>query len=259
VEDRERLHHYVDLARIWMIGLMEMGNERRAVAAKLGEEVYILATRIGDWLGAGAVAFHVGHCYFDMDGEGNLNTAQGWYQKSLGQTDPRDDIRRGLLLFELAQVRYKQVQYAVAAKATPLTLEKLFNDALQSAVSAAAVILPEHLEGRMRLHHVMGNILDDAGGLVDNAEYLKAAQKNYQEYIRLAEQLNSEFEAVKGCREMARLKWKLSLFDDALVYAEESERKCRQLGPGAAQALDLSRRLVADIMKTMQAQQGGTP
>jgi hypothetical protein len=253
--ERGLIKKYIDLTRVWIGGMVESRVRANLLAtAKLGEQAFDLASRFGYHESAGKVAFHLGHCYFEIPGEGallteenNLLTAEKWYERSLNWVKAEDALSRSMILFELAQTRYRRMQNAVGARAGAATIESLINDAMRAALEAERIVAPEFLEGRARVHHLLGNIYDDAGSLSGDRKYTNAAANHYQEYIKLADRMGDLLDAAKGCREMARLRLKLGEFDDALVFAQEAARKCEKVGPGGEVDLDRSRGLLRDI------------
>ena len=253
--ERDLIKEYIDLTRIWIGGMV--ATKVRAnleAAAKLGERAFDLACRFDYHERASQVAFHLGHCYSDILEEGrvlteesNLLTAEKWYKRSLDWTKAEDAQTRSMILFELAQVRYSRMQNAVHARAKASTIESLINDAMRSALEAEKTVAPEFIEERARVHHLLGNIFDDAGSLTGDRKYTNEAVNHYQEYIKLADRMGDLLDAAVGCREMARLRLKLGEFDDALVFAQEAVRKCEKVGPGGQVSLDRSRGLLRDI------------
>jgi len=98
---------------------------------------------------------------------------------------------------------------------------------------------------QIRIHHLLGNILDD-GGQQDQAA------KHYETAIQIADRLKDEMGASMLCREMARLKLKLGDLDDAKIYADDAVRRAERLGPGGANAVARSRELANDIRRLQQ-------
>jgi hypothetical protein len=170
-------------------------------------------------------------------------------------------------LFELAQIRYARVQNALKAglpgsgvPEAPSTteLQTLFNSALRAARDVENALPPDFPDGQIKVHSLLGNILDDAGHVFGHPEYGDEAAKHYQELITLATQVGDPAGAAKGCREMARLKLKTGELDDALIFAQEAVRKCTTLGQGDPQGLTLSQRLVEVIEATKRLNPGGS-
>jgi tetratricopeptide (TPR) repeat protein len=253
--ERDLIKEYIDLTRIWIGGMVASKVRANLVAAAtLGERAFDLACRFDYHEKASQVAFHLGHCYLDIPGEGsvlteesNLLAAEKWYERSLNWTKAENAQTRSMILFELAQTRYRRMQNAVRARAEAATIESLINDAMQAALEAERTVAPEFIEGRARVHHLLGNIFDDAGSLTRDRKYTNEAVNHYQEYIKLADRMGDLLDAAVGCREMARLRLKLGEFDDALVFAQEAVRKCEKVGPGGQVSLDRSRGLLRDI------------
>jgi len=262
--ERDLIKEYIDLTRIWIGGMVASKVRANLVgAATLGERAFDLACRFDYHEKASQVAFHLGHCYLDIPGEGsvlteesNLLAAEKWYERALNWTKAENAQTRSMILFELAQTRYRRMQNAVRARAEAATIESLINDALQAALGAERTVAPEFLEGRARVHHLLGNIFDDAGSLTRDRRYTNEAVNHYQEYIKLADQMGDLLDAAVGCREMARLRVKLGEFDDALVFAQEAVRKCEKVGPGGQVGLDRSRELLSDIIALKERSMG---
>ena len=123
--ERDLIKEYIDLTRIWIGGMVASKVRANLVgAATLGERAFDLACRFDYHEKASQVAFHLGHCYLDIPGEGsvlteesNLLAAEKWYERALNWTKAENAQTRSMILFELAQTRYRRMQNAVRARA----------------------------------------------------------------------------------------------------------------------------------------------
>jgi len=231
--------------------LGEQGDRSKlSDACKLGEEAFTLADKIGASREAGSVALHLGHCYCDMGGPDNIAIAERWYEEALGHVDPNDKFRRQMALFELAQIRYVRVQHALApGSGLPRAkLDTLFNSALQAAREVEGGLSPLDADRRIRVHHLLGNIYDDAGQVFGQPKYHAEAAKHYQEFITLATHIGDaggtvEVAALRDGIEMGAAREIRQLRFRALEHYD-------QVGAGVALSAQSDRaRLVVDDVK----------
>jgi tetratricopeptide (TPR) repeat protein len=254
---RELARGYLHASRIRVgSSVTRMARDEFADAARLGEEAHGFACRLEMMGEAAALALHLGHCYTDMGGEQNLSTAEDWYRSSLKDTDPKNIQALGMCMFELAQLKYARFQIARQPNSDPAVVRQQLSDALVAARSAQEAI-PDRYPGlQMRINHLLGNILDDAGFLSGNKAYQDQAADHYEKAIQIADRINNDMEASMLCREMARLKAKLGDVEDALVYADSAVRRAERLGPSGAHAVERSRQLAHDIGQLPRKKRG---
>jgi hypothetical protein len=166
-----------------------------------------------------------------------------------------DSRRRAMCLHELAQTNYLRAQQvAASARPDPQKYASVLREALRIAQEAELCALPQQVQERAQIYHLLGNILDDT-----NAVQLRLiAGEYYEKSIKLFDQLENLVESAKGCREMARLKLKSGAFDDAIIFAEEAVRRSQRIGGEAGQAsILMSQQLLMQIRQIQLLNQGG--
>jgi hypothetical protein len=264
--EREIIRGQVEVTKLWIGILSEQGGKENLEAAIiLGERFFDLAERIEATTSASGIAFHIGHADFDLKGAANVTIAEQWYQKALERVGQEDEGRRRMILFELAQIRYARAQHSlhtIAQKGEPpnendfLELSNLFNSALNAARTLQSEVSADDILVKIRLHHLIGNLYDDAGSATGDKNLIEEAAKNYQSYIKLTSDIGDIADAATGCREMARLRLRTEELDLALIFAEEAVRKCESIVPTDPKGLELSKQLVTFI-RDIQAHNAG--
>ncbi len=213
--------------------------------------------------GIESAAMHLGHAYVDFPEIRDLVKAEQFYQRILDlATARRDPFAASHALHEIGQIYYhrfvdaKLNEEALLEKLGEETaiehLNMLVNTALNYARKGAELIPPTN-PFASQIHHLIGNIYDDAG-------QPDVAIQNYERSIQIADACGDVGGASKGRREVARAYAKTGRLENALAYAEAAMHNLEG-GTGldvASGDMAAAQGLVAAIRLAIAQQQGGS-
>lgn len=191
-------------------------------------------------------AFNLGHVYTGIVGIQDLNEAKRWYEKSLELREEHDRSGRGLSFHELGQVAYARFQKGLASGEPEKRLVNHLNEAIHFALQALETLPSDDVTRIFFVHHLLGNIYDDAG-------QLEEALSHYREALNLSERQMDDIKSALLRREIARALLKANRYDDALLYAQGALKNIEKYGDGAAEDIRKTQGLIAEIEKDMKS------
>lgn len=230
--------------RTLAVSLHELGQIRlelrRVDCVPAFEEDLELSERIGDWSGAAATAFNLGHTFKDLPALRDLDQAVRWYRRSLELRDERDRMARGKCLLQLGIVAYERFQEARTARRSEEELLRYLNEAEEYYHEALGLFPVDALYDLAVAHNQLGVIYQAAGGL-------DRAVQHYQEAVQFHEQAGNHYAAAQTRFNVAIAFLQAGRREDALEYAEAALRGFEPYGAGAAEAIERTRQLIAEI------------
>lgn len=230
---------------LFLLGTFQGESLNPSCVASLSE-AFDICIQLDNREGASSAAFHLGHAYMDIPTLRDFTKADDWYRKSLDLGDKGNRLKYATRLHELGQVCYARFsELSRSDERRNDVLTELVNKAAEFAYEALDVLPEDATEQRMYVHHLLGNIYDDAGDTEN-------ALDNYRKAIRLSEGRDDIDAAAKFCREVARCLLRANRLQDALEYANESLRKLQKLGQGATSAVTMSQQLVDVVRDAMR-------
>jgi tetratricopeptide (TPR) repeat protein len=209
------------------------------------EEALAIAERIDDLEGSSACVFHLGHAYLDFPSIRDLAKAEYWYRRKLDiETRRGDPMGRAFALHELGQISYFRFRSVLDRPGGQEEAHRLINQAVEFANAALETAPPEARVVQNHVHHLLGNIYDDAGRFdLALPHYVKSAQ--------LCELSGDRLGAAKLRREIARGYYKLGRVEDAHEYALAALRDVQGFGGAAAADLAQSEGLLREIERVI--------
>ena len=203
-------------------------------------EALDLADATGNTAAQATCAFNLGHVYRDSADLRNLDEAERWYRKSLDLRAPDDGLGRGLCVGQLGQVAYERFKDARTAKRPVEELARHVAEAVRRYEQALAMMPATAVTERGTIHHQLGSIHGDAGD-IDRALH------HYQQDIRNCEQAGDIFGAGQTRRNVAVTLVDAGRLSDSRAYAEAALANFRTFGDRAADDIQKTERLIADI------------
>jgi tetratricopeptide (TPR) repeat protein len=209
------------------------------------EESAESAHRIGDEPGEAIIAFNLGHAYKNLPALRDLDEAERWVRRSLDLRAPGDRLGRGKCVSQLGYVAWERFQEARAAGAPEETLAAHLNEAAQQYHRALDLLPPNAVDALAVAHNQLGNIYRDAGDLARSL-------RHYREAIRYHERAGNTYAAAQTRYNMALVFMDAGRWPDALDYARAALRGFQTFGARAAQDIEKTQRLIAQIEADMQ-------
>jgi tetratricopeptide (TPR) repeat protein len=246
-----------DAQRKAIYNLAESLNELGEIQRELGqsecvaayEESLMLSKRIGDCTIVATCAFNLGTAYNDISTLRDLDQAERWYQRSLELHEERDLLGRAHCLGQLGLVVYERFKEARAAKKPGEELLQHINAALQYYQQALGMFPPNAVGDLAVTHNQLGIIYQNAGNL-------DRALSHYRESIRYEEIQGNLYGAAQARLGIALALARAGRLADALEYARAALSNFETYGEGAAEAIQRTQELIAQIEQDMQAQGG---
>jgi tetratricopeptide (TPR) repeat protein len=209
------------------------------------EEDFRLSKRIGDEPGAAVTAFNLGHTYKDLPALRDLDAAERWYRRSLDLRAAGDRLGRGKCVDQLGLVAYERFREAREAGAPEETLAAHLNEAAQQYHRALDLLPPNDVDDLAVAHNQLGLIYRNAGDLARSL-------RHYREAARYFEQAGHVYNAAKVRGNVAVTFAQAGRWPDALDYARAALRGYQTFGARAAQDIQDTQRLIAQIEADMQ-------
>jgi tetratricopeptide (TPR) repeat protein len=230
---------------IWTlaVSLHALGEIRRALGraecVSAYEEALELSERIGERVGAAICAFNLGNAFIVLSAR-RLDQAERWYRRSLELLDERDRLGRGRCVGQLGSVAYQRFHEARTAERPKEELLRHLNEAVRLFHEALDLLPADAVNELAVTHNQLGLIYGDAGDL-------DSAVQHYRRSIQLKEQSGNPYSAAQ-----TRFNVALALIDagrraDALEYAEAALRGFESFGERAAEMIERTRGLIAEI------------
>ncbi|MCI2430466.1 CHAT domain-containing protein [Candidatus Acetothermia bacterium] len=213
------------------------------------EEAISLYQRIGDRAAEAISAFNLGHAYMNIPVLCDLAQAERWYRRGLKLTDERDYLSRGKGLGQLGHVAWKRFKEARTADKPKEELLRHLNAALQFYYQALDLLPPNAVDDLAVTHGQLGNIYDDAGDL-------DRALHHWREAIRYNEAAGNLYGAAQTRFNVALALAQANRLADARVYADAALRNYETFGDRAAEDIQKTRELIADIEQARKGKGG---
>jgi TPR repeat protein len=231
--------------------LHELGQIQRELGkyecVDLYEEAIELAERIGDKPGEAICAYNLGNAYLIISTIRNLEQAEQWYQRSLELLDEHDKLGQAHCLGQLGYVAWERFEEARTAKKPEKELKSHINDALQYYNKVLEMLPLNAVNDLAVAHNQQGLIYRYAGDL-------DRALSHYRDSIRYREVAGNLHGAAGTRHNVAIALFKSGRLADALDYANAALRNYETYGEGAAENIQKTRNLIAQIEKALQAQ-----
>ena len=203
-------------------------------------ESFDLAMRIGD--SPVVVAFNLGHAYMVLPLIRDLEEAERWYRHSLELRAEGDLLGRGRCLGQLGAVALERFTGALEAKKPEPEILRHMNGALGAYLKVLQMIPPDAIGDLAATHGQLGNIYLRAG-------ILDRALEHYRQTIRYYEQAGNLYSAAQTRYNVALALAQSGRFGDAREYALAALRNYQTCGPGAADEIQKTLDLIAQIDK----------
>lgn len=230
--------------RTLAVSLEALGSIRRelerAECVPTYEEALRLSERIGDHAEAAICAFNLGHAFKNLPALRDLGQAEHWYRRGLELRDERDRLGRGRCVGQLGSLAYERFHEARTAGRPEEELLRHLNEAVRLYHEALDLLPADAVNELAVVHGQLGAIYGDAGDLDSAVQQFRAA-------IQFSEQASDLYRAAQ-----IRFNVAVALFDagrrvDALEYAEAALRGFESYGERAAEMIERTRRLIAEI------------
>lgn len=204
------------------------------------EEALLLSERIGDRAGVSTCAMNLGHSFKNLPALRDLDQAERWYRKSFDLTDESDRLIRGRCVMQLGTVADGRFRDAVTAARPKEELFKHFTNAVKLYLEALELLPPDAIDDLGVTHNALGAIYTEAG-VFDNA------LPHYRQAIQRLEQAGALFNASVTRFNVAAGFFNTGRRVDALDYAEAALRGFESYGERAAEMIERTRGLIAEI------------
>jgi tetratricopeptide (TPR) repeat protein len=242
--------------RTLAVSVDELGEIRRELGdpacVDASKESLDLAERIGDRPFQAVCAYNLGTEFKNLPPLRDLNEAERWYRTSLDLRDLRDGLGRARCLGQLGSVALARFEEARAVEDPEDELRTRLNSALDLYQQALA-LLPETAVADWAIVHNALGVIYIAAGDVDRA------LRHFRTAIGYREHVGNLYGAGRTRFNVAQTLWGANRFADALAYAKAALANFQTFGDRAADMIDMTQRLIADIQQAQQQQSGGTP
>jgi hypothetical protein len=213
-------------------------------------EQYELNSKIGDTAGAAIAAFNLGHAYMQLPALRDLDEAERWYQRILELVDKDDHLGQGKGNYCLGHVAYERFKDARKANAPQAELLKHLNAAVAYYQQALALLPPDAVDDIATTNWQLGFIFAEAGDLERGLNFWQAG-------INLFEKAGNLFEAGKHQRNISIFMVQADRISDGLLYARAALRNFEPYGQGAADVIQKTQGLIAEIEQAMKGKDDG--
>ena len=210
------------------------------------EEAISLCRRIGDKPEEAICTFNLGTAYKVIPALRDLAQTERWYRRSLELRDERYQHGQAQCLSSLGLVAHARFREARAAKQPEEELLQHFSAALSFYLLALNMLPSNAVNDLAVTHNQLGNIYSDVGDL-------DRALSHYRESIRYKEAASNLYGAAITCRNAAAALFMADRFADALEYAKTALCNFETYGEGAAEMLQMTQELIAQIEQAQQA------
>jgi tetratricopeptide (TPR) repeat protein len=212
-------------------------------------EAFDFAAAIGDSAGQAACSLNLGHAYKDIADLRDLDEAERWYRQSLGLRSEGDELGRGRSLGQLGLVAHERFLDARKAQRPVEELAGHLAEAAQRYEQALGLIPASAIADHAVTHNQLGNIYDDSG-------YIDRALHHYRQCIRYREQAGDSFGAGRTRYNVALTLLPATRFSEARAYAVAALENFRTFGDRAADDIQSTEGLIADIDEAIAKQSG---
>jgi tetratricopeptide (TPR) repeat protein len=177
----------------------------------------------------------------------DLDAAERWYRRSLDLFAADDRLGRSKGLSQLGYVAWERFKDARQTHAPEAELLNHLNAAAGYYNQGLALLPPDAVDALAVTHNQLGLIYKDAGDL-------ERALYHYNQDIHYDEMAGNLYGAGQTRFNIALALQGVGRFVDALLYARAALRNFEPYGQGAAEDIQDTQRLIAQIE---QAQRGG--
>jgi len=209
------------------------------------EEAGTLAHRIDDSPHEAITAFNLGHAYLLLPTLRDLERAEAWYRRTLELTPAGDHLGRARCFGQLGCVAWERFKEARQEGAPEERLLGHLNQAARLYHQALDLLPPDAVNDLAMTYLQLGNIYGDAGDL-------KRSLHHYREAMRYFEAADDHYHAAVARRNVAAFFTRAGRFADALDYARAARRGFETFGPRAAEDIQNTQRLIAQIEADMR-------
>jgi tetratricopeptide (TPR) repeat protein len=204
------------------------------------EEAISLYHRIGDQATEAISAFNLGHAYMDIPALRNLDQAERWYRRSLELRDERDRLGRSKTIDQIGMVVHQRFLEARKSGASDKQILELANEALH-AYQLSLEWAPSDALDKLALSH------QHIAAIYAQTGHFDQALPHSREAIRYFDAADSLYEAANTRRNVALALADAGRFQDALDYAQAALRGFSTFGDRAADMIQRTQQLIAQI------------
>jgi len=220
---------------------------RRVECVPMYEEAFKLSERIGDWAEAAICAFNLGSAFRDVPTLRDLNQAEYWYRRSLGLRAEHDRLGRVRCVGNLGILVEERFHEARIAGLPNEELLRHLNEAIKFYHEALYLTPADAVFDLAVVHSRLGNIYNNAAGVYNKEENLDLSVQHHRESIHLEEIQGDLYRTARARFSMAVALLNASRPADALEYAETALRGYESYGERAADKIEETRGLIANI------------
>jgi tetratricopeptide (TPR) repeat protein len=212
----------------------------QAECVPIYEEALELSERIGERTGAAICAFNLGHTFKSLPVLCDLDQAERWYRRSLDLFDVRDRLAHSRCSKQLGLVALDRFYAAQTAGRPEEELLQHLNEAVRLHHEALDLLPADAVNDLALTHNALGVIYRIAGDLERAVQHLREA-------VQLDEQAGNLFGAAQARFNTALAFLNAGRRADASEYAEAALRGFESYGESAAEKIERTRRLIAEI------------
>jgi len=221
-------------------------EQNNAACVAAFQEGLDLSLHIGDEPLAAVTTFNLGDAYLYVRALRDLGQAERWYRRCLELHAKGDRLGRARCLSQLGRVAHERFKEARAASQPEEELLRHLNDAAQFYHRALELAPPDALDDLATDHSALGTVYGDAGNL-------ERALTHYRKAIRYFEAAGNQYRAAQTRFNVAADLAATGRFADALEYAKAALRNYETFGERAAENIQKTRELIADIEEALKA------
>ena len=224
-----------------------LSEQGKADCVTAYEEAAELLHRIDDRPAEAVAAFNLGHAYMGdfIPALRNLDQAEHWYRRSLELCGENDRLIRGQCHNQLGLVAKKHFEDARAAHRPESELLQHLNTAVGFYQQALTLLPSNAVDDLAVAHNQLGQIYRSAGDI-------DRALPHYREAARLFEAAGNLYNAGTARRNVALTPANAGRLTDALLYAQAALRNFAPYGDRAAEVIQQTQQLIAEIEAAMQ-------
>lgn len=238
-----------NIIRHLAVSIEQLGHIQREQAksecAKSFENAIQLYQRIRDRHAQAGVAYNLGRAYATLPNIHDLDQSQLWLRNSLELYDEQDHLGRAKVLGGLGNVAYEHFKEARAAKRPEQELRRHLNDAVQFHQQALEITPANAVDTLAVKHNQLGLLYDEAGDI-------DRALSHYREAIRYTEASGNLYLAGQIRFNVAVALEQAGHFADAREYALAALRNYETFGDRAAEDIEKTKRVIAEIEGKMK-------
>jgi tetratricopeptide (TPR) repeat protein len=220
-----------------------------AKCVEIYKQSYELALRIQDKPSAAVVAYNLGNAYKDLPALRDLDQAESWFRRSLDLYPDADQMGRAQCLSQLGNVSLQRFLDARKASKPDAELMAHMENALHFYLQGLDLLPSSAIRDLAVIHGQLGVIYRNAGDS-------QRALEHYRKSISYEESAGNLYGAAQTRFNVALALARDSRFADAQEYALAALRNFQTYGAGAAQDVQQTLKLIADIERVITADSG---